>query len=331
MGCAARLERSQLPCCLCAARPAEEPEAPPARPAAPLPDDAPSTSGAGGSSGAGGGGSGAGGGITLQGDELKAFLAQAQAGGGLGAALGGAGRRPGGGPPQLEELPAEEGSAQPRHATVDDPEFSKYWKAPIGGGCARAAAVVGRGRWTAAVVAACGAAGMLRGPPHLPHPAPVCPSAQLCPLHLAPTNHVCPAPADCWRSRGGRLHPRQAAGQQVPAPVVPEPGARGGGRWGWQRRAGGGRMLAGLAAAGPDATRLLSGSPTCTGFWRPPMKATHCPRHPRLKPYPRACLHPLPGGCAGQGAEEGGCGGDHRGPAAQGGDHRRRRWVGQSP
>lgn len=96
-------------------------------PPTPAVGEGPSTSGAAASSG------GKGGGITLQGDELKAFLAHTQAGGGLQAALGGAGRA-GVPPPQFEEVAEEEGTAQPKHATVDDPEFSKYWKAPIAGG-----------------------------------------------------------------------------------------------------------------------------------------------------------------------------------------------------
>ncbi|KAI7844970.1 hypothetical protein COHA_001337 [Chlorella ohadii] len=114
---------------MCRVQLGEEPEPAPVRqaapPAAPL-DEGPSTSSAGSASSGKGG-------ITLQGDELKAFLARAQAGGGLQAALGGGGGgagRPGVPPPRFEEV-EEEGTAQPRHATVDDPEFSKYWKAPV--------------------------------------------------------------------------------------------------------------------------------------------------------------------------------------------------------
>ncbi len=116
--------------------PTEEPEPAPGRQAAPPAapqDEGPSTSGAGSASSGKGG-------ISLQGDELKAFLARAQAGGGLQAALGGGGGgagRPGVPPPQFEEVEEEEGTAQPRHATVDDPEFSKYWKAPVAGGAGR--------------------------------------------------------------------------------------------------------------------------------------------------------------------------------------------------
>ncbi|PRW56670.1 phosphatase SGT1a [Chlorella sorokiniana] len=124
---------------MCRVQLGEEPEAAPVRqaepPAAPL-EEKPSTSGASASSSGGKGG-----GITLQGDELKAFLARAQASGGLQAALGGAGGagRPGVLPPQFEEVAEEEeGTAQPKNATVDDPEFSKYWKAPIAAAVAAA-------------------------------------------------------------------------------------------------------------------------------------------------------------------------------------------------
>jgi hypothetical protein len=36
----------------------------------------------------------------------------------------------------IEELPVEKeeaGSQQPRHATLDDPEFAKYWRGPAAG------------------------------------------------------------------------------------------------------------------------------------------------------------------------------------------------------
>ncbi|KAL4422064.1 hypothetical protein ABPG77_004880, partial [Micractinium sp. CCAP 211/92] len=62
--------------------------------------------------------------LTLQGEQLQAFLRAAQAGK-LPPALGGAA----GPAPVVEEV--EEGSEKPVHVKVDDPEFSKYWKAPI--------------------------------------------------------------------------------------------------------------------------------------------------------------------------------------------------------
>jgi hypothetical protein len=78
------------------------------------------------------GGGGEGKGLTLSGDALKAFLAQAQA---HPEALRG--------PPPQEDEP---GSQQPKNVTVDDPEFAKYWKAPIAGGrCCRAWLTVAAG------------------------------------------------------------------------------------------------------------------------------------------------------------------------------------------
>jgi hypothetical protein len=65
-------------------------------------------------------GSSGGQGITLTGDELKAFLAQAKAG-----SVGSL--QP---PPEAEDEP---GTEKPKAVTVDDPEFSKYWKAPVAG------------------------------------------------------------------------------------------------------------------------------------------------------------------------------------------------------
>ena len=118
---------------------AEEPPQPsrPVQPAAaPEPEAGPSTSGAGASGSGGGssGGSSGGSGISLSGDDLKAFLAAAKGPGGLQAALRAAGG------PTFEELPPggggeeeEAGSAQPKAATLDDPEFAKYWKAPVAG------------------------------------------------------------------------------------------------------------------------------------------------------------------------------------------------------
>lgn len=57
-------------------------------------------------------------GVTLTGDDLKAFLAKA---GGMRSL------QP---PPKAEEEP---GTEKPKAATADDPEFSKYWKAPVAG------------------------------------------------------------------------------------------------------------------------------------------------------------------------------------------------------
>ncbi|PSC71613.1 SGT1 A [Micractinium conductrix] len=89
---------------------------PPAPAAAPASDAAlPGSSSGGGADGKGG--------ISLSGEQLQAFLRAAQSGQ-LPAALGGAGA---GAPPAEEEV----GSDKPTHATADDPEFSKYWKAPI--------------------------------------------------------------------------------------------------------------------------------------------------------------------------------------------------------
>ena len=107
---------------------------------APPADEAAGAAGAEGAAGGSGGG-GDGRGISLSGDELKAFLAKIKAGGGGGGG-GGTGL-----PPQLEQLvaqqqqqqrrqqeeEAEAGSQQPKAATVDDPEFAKYWKAPVAG------------------------------------------------------------------------------------------------------------------------------------------------------------------------------------------------------
>ncbi|KAL4443787.1 hypothetical protein ABPG75_011524 [Micractinium tetrahymenae] len=99
-------------------QPVRKYDAPPAAPEPAAANEGPSTSS----------GSTGGGGINLQGEQLQAFLRAAQAGQ-LPAALGGA-AGPGGRPaPVIEEI--EEGSEKPLHVTVDDPEFSKYWKAPI--------------------------------------------------------------------------------------------------------------------------------------------------------------------------------------------------------
>lgn len=108
---------------MCRVQLGEEPEQPPTRPHQPAAppttagDEGASTSGAGASSSDGKGG------INLQGEQLQAFLRAAQAGQ-LPAALGGAGGRP---PPVIEEV----GSEKPTHVTIDDPEFNKYWKAPV--------------------------------------------------------------------------------------------------------------------------------------------------------------------------------------------------------
>lgn len=163
------------------------------------PEERASTSGSG-QPGAGGGA----GTITLQGDQLQAFLAQSQQGK-LAAALGGGGGA--GGAPR--EAPEEPGSERPTHVTVDDPEFSKYWKAPIAG---KSPGATQRQRCLCcARSGVCMVGHVMHG--WLKRLLPCPPIASL------------PIPA-C--SLGGRQPARQAAGRQVPPPVVPEPATRGG-------------------------------------------------------------------------------------------------------
>ncbi|KAL4858418.1 Protein SGT1 A [Chlorella vulgaris] len=100
------------------AGPLQQEDGPPSSSSASLPAGSAASDAAGGK------------GITLAGDELQAFLAQARQGG-LAQAMGGQ-RGP---PPEAAEEP---GSEVPTHATADDPEFSKYWRSPAAASLAAA-------------------------------------------------------------------------------------------------------------------------------------------------------------------------------------------------
>jgi hypothetical protein len=164
------------------AGPLQQEDAPPSPSSASLPAGSAANDAAGGK------------GITLAGDELQAFLAQARQGG-LAQAMGGQ-RGP---PPEAAEEP---GSEVPTHATADDPEFSKYWRSPAAGELA-----LGKRQWPS----------VLRVIMLL---------VRSCTLGLVPFPDAHRAPGHPLLLPAARSLPsccpaRQAGRRQVPPPVVP--------------------------------------------------------------------------------------------------------------